>query len=190
MKILTVEDDAVARMVLDASLRSLGHEAILTRDGDEAWARMRSEPARVIVSDWKMPGMDGLDLCRRVRSMSGEYTYFILLTQLSATDDNQQAALEAGVDDFLTKTISMRELRMRLHVAARILDFSSQVRRLERILPICGYCKRIRDDGNAWQQLESYIHSRTGSNFSHGICPECYDVHVRPVLDGMPPPPA
>jgi hypothetical protein len=62
---------------------------------------------------------------------------------------------------------------MRLCVAERILEYARQIRLLKELLPICMYCKKIRDDGNYWQQLESYIHEHTGSHFSHGICPDC-----------------
>jgi hypothetical protein len=64
-------------------------------------------------------------------------------------------------------------ISMRLCVAERILEYSRQIRLLKELLPICMYCKKIRDDGNYWEQIESYIHAHTGSHFSHGICPEC-----------------
>jgi hypothetical protein len=72
---------------------------------------------------------------------------------------------------------------MRLRVAERILEFTTQIRQLKELLPICMYCKRIRDDQDYWQQVESYIHTYTGSNFSHGICPECFSQQMR----GLPP---
>lgn len=183
MKILAVEDDPVAQLVLEAALRSFGHEVIMAPDGSEAWELFRAQPVRVVVSDWRLPGLDGLELCRRIRARGGaDYVSFVLLTQHSATDDNYQAALAAGVDDFLTKPIALRELRMRLHVAERILDYTSRVRELESILPICGYCKKIRDDRNYWQQIENYLHARTGTVFSHGCCPDCFQSRMAPML--------
>ena len=114
-----------------------------------------------------MPVMDGLHLCRRVRERSGaEYVYFILLTGRDATQENQMAATDAGVDDFLSKPLDFGELWMRLRVAERILRYTTQLRQLEELLPICSYCKKIRDDGNYWQQIEAYISERTGSDFS------------------------
>lgn len=175
MKILAVEDDPVASLVLEGALRSLGHEVTLLPDAEGARAEIESADIRVVVSDWHLPGITGLELCQRLRQRTGAYVYFILLSQQSATEQNQQAALEAGVDDFLTKPVVLRELKMRLHVAERILAFTSQVRQLESFLPICGYCKKIRDDRNYWQALESYLHEHTGTQFSHGICPECFD---------------
>jgi DNA-binding response OmpR family regulator len=191
MNILAVEDDPIAQLVLEAALKSLGHTVTLTADGESAWQELRLRPARVIVSDWRMPKLDGLDLCRRVRAQAGDYVYFILLTNLSATEENQEAAIQAGVDDFLMKPVAVRELKMRLHVAARILDYATQVKELESFLPICGYCKKIRDDQNYWQQIEHYLHERTGAAFSHGVCPECYQQQVVPMLRaaGIEPPP-
>ena len=67
---------------------------------------------------------------------------------------------------------------MRLRVAERILEFTTQIRQLKELIPICMYCKRVRDDQDYWQQVESYIHAHTGSNFSHGICPECFNKQI------------
>lgn len=184
MKILTVEDDAVARAILRKALRNLDHEVIEASDGRAAWQLLQQEPVRVVVSDWMMPESDGLDLCRRIRQRVGsEYIYFILLTSRDATLENQTAAADAGVDDFLTKPLDLPELWMRLRVAARILRYTTQVRQLEEMLPICSYCKKIRDDQNYWQQLEGYISERTGSDFSHSVCPDCYTRVVLPELE-------
>ena len=186
MKILTVDDDAVARAILRQALRGLGHEALEAKDGEAAWEVLQHESVRVVVSDWMMPLSDGLDLCRRIRRRTGaDYTYFILLTSRDATRENQTEATDAGVDDFLTKPLDAQELWTRLRVAERILKYTKQVRQLEEMLPICSYCKKIRDDHNYWQQLEGYISDRTGSDFSHSICPDCYQRVVMPELDAM-----
>lgn len=186
VKILAVEDDPVALAVLRQALRRLGHDCIEASDGEDAWERLQAEPVRVVVSDWLMPRVDGLELCRRIRGRVGaEYTYFILLTGNNATADNQRSAADAGVDDFLTKPLNFEELWMRLRVAERILRFSTQVQQLEEMLPICSYCKKIRDDQNYWQQIEGYINQRTGSEFSHSICPDCYKKVVLPELEKL-----
>lgn len=186
LKILAAEDDPVSRAVLRQALRRLGHETVEAADGAAAWEKFSVEPVRVIVSDWVMPRLDGLDLCRRVRArMGGEYVYFILLTGSEASDDNRRAAADAGVDDFLTKPLVVAELWARLRVAERILQYTTQVRQLEELMPICTYCKKIRDDQNYWQQMESYINERTGSEFSHSICPDCYQRVVVPDLEKL-----
>ncbi|MSU72374.1 MAG: response regulator [Opitutus sp.] len=186
MKILAVEDDAVARAVLRQALRRLGHEVVEAGDGEAAWEVLQTEPVRVVVSDWMMPRADGLDLCQRIRKRAGaEYIYFILLTSRDATAENQTAAADAGVDDFLTKPLDLPELWTRLRVAERILRYTTQVRQLEEMLPICSYCKKIRDDQNYWQQLEGYISERTGSDFSHSICPNCHTRVILPQLEQL-----
>jgi sigma-B regulation protein RsbU (phosphoserine phosphatase) len=183
VKILIVEDDGVARAVLKQALKRLGHDVVEAVDGESAWALLQDEPVRVIVSDWIMPKADGLDLCRWIRARAGaEYIYFILLTSRDATQENQMVATDAGVDDFLTKPLDLPELWTRLRVAERILRYTTQVRQLEEMLPICSYCKKIRDDQNYWQQLEGYISERTGSDFSHSVCPDCYTRVVLPEL--------
>jgi DNA-binding response OmpR family regulator len=186
VKILAVEDDPVARAILHQALQRLGHEVIDARDGVEALQLLEKEPVRVIVSDWMMPEMDGLGLCRAVRGRVGaDYVYFILLTGRTADVDNQREAIEAGVDDFLTKPLNLQEIWMRLRVAERILRYATEVRQLEAFLPICGYCKKVRDDQNYWQQIESYINERTGTDFSHSVCPDCYQRVVMPELDKL-----
>jgi YesN/AraC family two-component response regulator len=86
--------------------------------------------------------------------------------------------MDAGIDDFLTKPLDREAILMRLRVAERILEFTKQIRQLKQLIPICMYCKRVRDDTDYWDQVETYIHAHTGSNFSHGICPQCFDTQV------------
>lgn len=186
MRILTVEDDPVARRVLKQALRKLGHEVIEAEDGEMALDVLSKENVRVIVSDWVMPNLDGLEFCKAVRARSDEdYVYFILLTSTTATTDNEREAADAGVDDFLSKPLDVNELWMRLRVAERILQFATQVRTLEAFLPICSYCKKVREDSNYWTQIESYINTRTGTDFSHSVCPDCYARVVLPELEKM-----
>jgi len=185
MKVLIVEDDPVARLYIEASLAALEFETVTAEDGYAALAVIESEPIRLIVSDWLMPKMDGLELCRRVRERNGDYTYFILLSQMTATPENEDAAIAAGVDDFLIKPVNPRELKIRVHVAQRILDYTTRIQKLESFIPICSYCKKIRDDHNYWQRIESYISERTGSEFSHSVCPDCYQREIVPQLDAL-----
>jgi DNA-binding response OmpR family regulator len=186
MKVLTVEDDAVSRAVLRKSLERLGHQVIEAHNGEEAWKAWLIEKPRVVVSDWQMPILDGLNLCRRFRTQhETEYVYFILLTGKGDSGNNRRAAAEAGVDDFLTKPVDLSALWMRLRVAERILRYTTQVHRLEEMMPMCSYCKKIRDDQNYWQQIESYINERTGTEISHSVCPECYQRVVVPELERL-----
>ena len=179
MKILIAEDEPVSGRILRLTLEHFGHEVVSADDGRQAWEKFDADPVRVIVSDWMMPDMDGLELCRRVRERpKTDYTYFILLTAIHTDRENLHKAMGAGVDDFLSKPLDRDAIMMRLRVAARILDFTSQIRSLKELIPICMYCKRVRDDQDYWQQVENYIYECTGCNFSHGICPECLDTQL------------
>lgn len=184
MKVLVLEDQQLAALQLVAALRALGHEPTWVKDGADAWSVLNREPFRVVVSDWRMAGIDGLQLCRMIRGRGGDYIYFILVSAVGITRETREEALEAGVDDFLPKPVDPEELGMRLHVAERILRFTAQVKQLESFLPICCYCKKIRDDQNYWQQVEEYLNRRDGTRFTHGICPQCYDkaLHIVPEL--------
>jgi DNA-binding response OmpR family regulator len=180
--VLVIEDQPVAAMQLTAALRTLGREPVLVPDGTAAWEELMRNPYSIVVSDWQVPGITGLQLCERIRARGGNYVYFILVSVVAITRETRQAALKAGVDDFLAKPVNPDELELRLHVAERILGFTAQVRQLESFLPICSYCKKVRDDKNYWSQVEEYLNERVGTRFSHGICPDCYERVVAPQL--------
>lgn len=180
MKILIAEDDPVSAKILQFTLENAGHEVRVAGNGQIAWEMFDKEPVRVIVSDWMMPQLDGLEMCAKVRARpKTEYTYFIMLTAIHTGRENLRKAMDAGVDDFLTKPLDREGIIMRLRVAERIVDFTKQIKLLKDLIPICMYCKKIRNDENYWQGVESYIAQQTGSNFSHGICPDCFEKHVR-----------
>lgn len=182
MKILTADDDSISRKILTATLRLFGHEVVETRDGAEAWAQFRLYYYPLVISDWMMPNVDGIELCRRIRSeQRPKYTYVILLTSLEGKDKYLEG-MDAGADDFISKPFDRETLAARIRVAERILALQAEVKQLEGLLPICAYCKKIKDDENQWQHMESYISRRTEANFSHGICPECYQKHMVPQL--------
>jgi sigma-B regulation protein RsbU (phosphoserine phosphatase) len=184
-KVLAIEDQPVAAAQLVAVLKSLGYQAEHVVDSENAWARLMQGGFRIVVSDWRLPGIDGLELCRMIRQRGGDYVYFILISVAGMTRENRKAALEAGVDDFLPKPIDSDELGMRLHVAERILGYAAQVQQLESILPICGYCKKVREDSNYWSQVEDYLTKRDRVRFSHSVCPDCYDKVLLPQLEKM-----
>ena len=183
MKILIAEDEPVAAKILQRALESFGHRVVVTADGREAWAEFDREPVRLVVSDWLMPGLNGLELCKKIRERTRTpYTYFILLTSQDTRPENYDLATDAGVDDFLTKPIDRPTIRMRLRVAERIMRFTTEIHQLKDLIPICAYCRKIRNDDNYWQQVEVYINEQTGSNFTHGICPTC----SKALLDSIP----
>ncbi len=134
MKILVAEDDAVARLFLKAILQGFGHEVILCADGRAALEAFREHRPYIVISDWMMPEIDGLELCQRIRAMELEqYTYFILQTARNRAEDSR-LAMDAGVDDFLAKPVKRDDLFTRLRVAERIIQQRVQSERKIRML--------------------------------------------------------
>ena len=167
-----VEDDPSTRRLLENLTSLLGYETAGYDNGDEAWDAFALESPQIVISDWKMPGKDGLELCRRLRQMRAEnYTYFILVTAQRRSRANLELALFAGVDDFLKKPIGSDEIWNRLRVAERIFGFNRQVKTLESLIPICSYCKKVRNETDLRAQIEQFVNERTGADFTHSICP-------------------
>ena len=128
MKILIAEDDTTSRLVLAATLKKLGHEVVPVTNGQQAWERLQREHFSLVVSDWMMPDMNGLELCRLIRSKRQmTYTYIILLTALGGKT-NFLDGMDAGADDFITKPFDAEQLAARLRVAERILDLHETLR--------------------------------------------------------------
>ena len=181
MKVLIADDDTLAQLLLRRCIEECGHDAVVYGNGEEAWKSFDANPVRLIISDWMMPGMNGLEFCRRVRKrLFHGYTYFILITAAKVGQFNFTKALEAEVDDFLRKPLDFDEIKMRLCVAERILGLTRQIDQLKQFVPICSYCKKIRSEDNSWHQIENYILRTSGHHVSHGICPDCYDLLLPP----------
>jgi DNA-binding response OmpR family regulator len=173
MKLLIVEDDPVTSMILANRVRALGHEALTAPDGREGWYTYLRESPRIIITDWMMPVVDGIELCRMVRAdRRARYTYIIMLTGLDGRAHFLEG-MNAGADDLLTKPVDLDTLRARLRVAERIVRLQTAARDLEGILSICAYCKRIRDEENTWWAVEEYVAARTDTSFASTLCPEC-----------------
>ncbi len=183
-KVFIVEDDLTTRRLLKIRVNSLGYETETFDNGKDAWEAFAKKQPQIVISDWKMPGLDGLELCKYLRkSYIESYTYFILVTAQRRSRVNLEQAIDAGVDDFLKKPISSEEIWNRIRVAERILGFCSQVKELEQLIPICTYCKDVRNDKDTWEQIEHYINNRIGANFTHTVCPDCLEKYVRPELE-------
>jgi len=197
MKILIAEDDPISALVLKTNLTKWGHEVIAVVDGLEALRVLQTVDApRLAVLDWMMPGIEGTEVCRRLRRENSDIApYVILLTARQGVEEVVEG-IAAGADDYLTKPYHRDELRVRLQVGVRIVELQTklaervkqlekaaeQVKRLEGIIPICGYCKKIRDDQDYWQNVESYVATHSEAEFSHGICPSCFVEIVQPQL--------
>jgi DNA-binding response OmpR family regulator len=200
MKILIAEDDQVSRRLLEATLVKGGYDVIACSDGAEAWQVLQNGNAPPLaILDWMMPEMDGVEVCRRVHEMlTSQPTYLILLTAMGRKED-VVGGLEAGADDYVTKPFDREELLARVRVGLRVVELQrnladrvreledalAQIKQLQGLLPICSYCKKIRDDQNYWQQIEYYIGQRSEAQFTHSICPDCYEQYVVPQLEEL-----
>jgi sigma-B regulation protein RsbU (phosphoserine phosphatase) len=172
MKILIAEDDPILRQLLAKKFELWGHDVRVTENGQEAWDILQTEDVRFLLADWMMPVMDGLELCRRIRSERTSYVYIILLTGKDRKEDAVKG-LDAGADDYIRKPFEWDELRARIRAGERILGLLDKVKTLSGLLPICASCKKIRDDKGYWHNIETYIRERSDTEFTHGYCPEC-----------------
>ncbi len=198
MRILIADDDPTSRRMLAANLINWGHEVVVTANGAEAWDVLKLEEApSLAILDVMMPEMDGLEICKQVRQApSALPPYIILLTAMGDKEDIVRG-IESGANDYLTKPFHRDELRVRVNAAVQMVELQraltervkeletaiEEVKFLRGILPICSYCKSIRDDQNHWQKVESYITQRTDAQLSHSICPSCYESVVKTELD-------
>ena len=183
MRILIAEDDAVSRTILRRAVEKFGHECLAAENGERAWEMFRENPGvDAIISDWMMPGIDGLELCRKVRGEERDgYTYFIFLTSLGDRD-HLLMGLEAGADDYISKPLDRGELQVRLISARRVTELhrrlafqNGELERLNRRLfdqsredPLThlGNRLRLREELEALRgRVERY-----GHNYSAVLC--------------------
>ncbi|MCU1267240.1 MAG: copR [Acidobacteria bacterium] len=188
MNILIAEDDPVSCRILERTLTSWNHEVSIATDGQIAWAKLsQPDSPSLAILDIMMPHMDGIEVCRKVRELSPAIPPYLILLSAMSTKDDVVKGIQAGANDYLTKPFHREELRVRVGVGVQMLELQwvlaervreleealSQVSQLQGLLPICSYCKKVRDDQNYWQKVDTYISDRLDVKFSHGICPEC-----------------
>jgi DNA-binding response OmpR family regulator len=201
MRVLVADDEATSRHLIQAILTGWGFEVLMAAEGGEALDILgASSPPEIVLLDWMMPGADGLEVCRRIRAAKPQATTYIILVTARGGLENVVQGLEAGADDYITKPFDPRELRARLRAGVRIVQLQDalleryhqleeslkRVKQLQGLLPICSYCKKIRNDRNYWEQVDAYVASHSEAQFSHGVCPECYELHLKPQLQGLP----
>jgi DNA-binding response OmpR family regulator len=188
MRILIAEDDATSRIVLATVLTKDGYDVTATDDGGAAWEVLqRPDAPRLAILDLMMPGIDGLDLVRRVRAIPSTAPPYLIIVSTKSEKADVISALDAGANDYLTKPFDPGELRARIEVGRRMIEMRfelnekvdelkqalAEVRTLKGIVPICANCKNVRDDQGYWNRVESYLNEHTEADFTHAVCPDC-----------------
>jgi DNA-binding response OmpR family regulator len=194
MRIFLVDDDNINRKLLHTVLSREGFTNLeMFSCGEDLLRTCDTCVPDLILLDIMMPGLSGYDAITLVRDTRGcESLPIIMITAVALEDDMEplRRSFELGAMDYISKPISNIELVMRVRSALRIerqrqlLEAAAKkINSLEKLLPICSYCKKVRDDNDYWHDVEVYISERTDSQFSHSVCPDCYNTHIKPQLD-------
>jgi DNA-binding response OmpR family regulator len=193
MRVLIADDDPVLRHALKSHFQAWKYRPVIAVNGDEAFERLQQpDPPLLAVVDWNMPGIDGIDLCQRIRATPALESMYVILLTGNQDQKDVVAGLESGADDYITKPFSWDELRARVRIGNRIVGLQQalatrvaelqkalgNVKRLSGLLPICAYCKRIRNNQDYWMQVERYLAEHSDAEFSHGICPDCLQTQL------------
>jgi two-component system cell cycle response regulator len=181
MKVLIADDSPAHLLALQKAVTGLGHDYVAASDGDEAWERFNSERPEVVISDWVMPGIEGDELCRRIRAADGAYCYVIVLTSL-ADKRHVMKGMRAGADDYLTKPLDIDDLEARMAAAERVTALHAEIERqqseLERLnedldqlarqdaLTKVGNRLRMRED---MERLDAQV-ARSGAGYTLLMC--------------------
>lgn len=200
LQVLVADDEAVSRTVVGAMLKKAGYPVVFAPDGDQAWRELSSDaPPALALLDWEMPGLQGPEIVQRLRGLqAASPTYVILLTSRDSSADIVQG-LRAGADDYVTKPADEDELIARVNVGARVVQLQAalaervrsleealaNVKALQTLLPMCAYCKSIRNDQNYWEKVETYFSQHSNVSFTHSYCPNCYERFVKPELEAL-----
>jgi len=188
MRVFIAEDDKVSRKLLEVQLGKWGHAVETVPDGSAAWERLsRPDAPALVILDWMMPGLDGPEVCRRVRAQERAIRPYIILVTAKGLRDDIVAGLDAGADDYVIKPFDQAELKARLTAGVRLLELQQQlahriaeleeaitnIKTLQGLLPICAWCKKVRNEKDYWEKVEMYVTRHTDARFTHSICPEC-----------------
>ncbi len=175
--VLVVDDEPLVRQVLTQQLATAGYRLVAAKSGSEALELLESETVDLVLLDVMMPRMSGFEVCRAIRETRSREELPVIFLSAKNRQEDRVASFNEGGNDYLTKPIGREELLARVKVHIELLSVHDaqfeEIQALRGILPICSYCKKIRDDGGYWNQLEGYISQHTEAEFSHGICPGC-----------------
>jgi DNA-binding response OmpR family regulator len=187
--ILVIDDQPANLKVLLAFLKQQNFEVRMAETGEWALQVLETYQPDIILLDVMMPGMDGFETCRRIKANKATADIpVVFMTALDSVEDKVTGFKVGGVD-YITKPFQQIEVLVRVntHVTLRKKELElkqalAEVKKLSGILPICSYCKKIRDDKGYWQQVEQYIAEHSEAIFSHGICKKCAEKYYSDVL--------
>jgi phosphoserine phosphatase RsbU/P len=169
-------------------------------NGLEAWTILsQTAPPRLAILDWIMPGMEGVDICQQLRKQQTDCPAYLILLTSRENKSSVVEGLNAGADDYLTKPYDPIELIARVEVGCRMIalqdrlaenirelqDALTQIKTLRGIVPICSYCKKVRDDQGYWRQVEAYVSAHSEAKFSHSYCPQCMSIALAEEVDDL-----
>jgi sigma-B regulation protein RsbU (phosphoserine phosphatase) len=175
--ILAVDDTPSDLALLAQILEREGYSLALAKDGSQALDIAAKEKPDLILLDIFMPGMDGIEICRRLKADPATQEIPVIFVTSQSGSDEVLAGFEAGAVDYVTKPFRIPELLARVHVQAELRRVQREIRTLRGILPTCAHCKKIRDEKGIWHSIESYISQHSEAHFSHGICPDCISIY-------------
>ncbi len=188
MKVLIADDDHVSRRLLQTMLEKWGYEVVAVADGLQAMEILiRDQSVFCAILDWMMPGMEGIDICLRIRHSQEERILYIILLTAKGEGADIVAGLAAGADDYIAKPFEAPELRHRVLAGERIIHLEQAVReknhelenqirdvwRLQNLLPICSRCGKPRHDATYLAEVAHYLESHRDELAAGGLCEEC-----------------
>jgi DNA-binding response OmpR family regulator len=160
MRVIFADDNAIERALLSAVLAELGHHAMIFEDGQRAWDAYVAEPVPLVILDIKMPGLDGLETCRRIRAHDTERNTFILVVTAHDGPGDLKAVLDAGADDYIAKPASPKSLRARIEIAERRVKQAAELRAAEADLACARWLAGIGETALAMErEISGPLHS-------------------------------
>jgi CheY-like chemotaxis protein len=197
MIVLVADDLDVNRKLLRNLLAEESYDVVEASNGTDAFRILQGATGPMVgLIDWEMPEMEGIEVCRRTRMLQETPPLYLILLTVRDSKQDIVAGLQGGANDYITKPFDKTELLARVSIGRQMVQLQQaltervaelkeallSVKQLGGLLPICSYCKKIRDDQNYWQQVEAYVGKHSEAKFSHSICPQCYENIVKPQM--------
>jgi CheY-like chemotaxis protein len=188
--ILVVDDIPTNIQLLANILDTQGYQVCEANNGTQALELVEEVAPDLILLDIEMPGMDGYEVCHRLKAQPNTCEIPIIFLTARTNSDDIVKGFKAGAVDYVLKPFNTEELLARVHthvslkrsrdrehkLIEALRESLAHVKELKGLIPICANCKKVRNDEGYWQQVESYISVRSDATFSHGICPDCFEI--------------